>query len=285
MDPGADAMVEEILERDPKLSDAALNLPDKDDFFDSFDEEDGDNKENIPPTSPELKPLVSQSADSPHKSVIHSRPSQVIYKYENPPLVSPIPSPGLIENPPKTNMSPKAPIKRSRKTSTAPARRRKLDVEKPTAKSTNGEESNGDTESADSMLKRAVEKRVKNVQERLAEVDANNGEVNYEPKSKFGWLFTIEKSLRYTLCDNCVKMYLKDEDKITEFENGYVMLNLMLCPSCVTANNDVKRAWKHGFGRKWEGGSWGSGGGGGAARGGWGGNSGPRGYAAGGSRY
>ncbi len=26
----------------------------------------------------------------------------------------------------------------------------------------------------------------------------------------------------------------------------------MLCPSCVTANNDAKRAWKHGFGRKWK---------------------------------
>jgi hypothetical protein len=102
----------------------------------------------------------------------------------------------------------------------------------------------------ESMMKDAVAKRAKNNQQRLAEVEANNGEVTYEPKTKYGWLFTIEKSLRYTLCDNCVKLYLKDEDKITEFENGYVMLNLMLCPSCISANNDVKRAWKHGFGKK-----------------------------------
>jgi hypothetical protein len=284
MDPFVESTIDEIIVKDPMLSNASINLPEPDDFYDDVDFNELD-KENIPPADPsiaeELDPAVSEYKPPFTSSpIIHS---QTIYCYQTPPLVSPLPSPGLIEKP--EIMTPKAPVKRTRKASTEPTRRRKV-AEKPEAnKSSNESGDEGENEVA-SMMKNAVAKRAKTVQQRLAEVNANNGEVTYEPKTKYGWLFTIEKSLRYTLCDNCVKLYLKDEDKITEFENGYVMLNLMLCQSCVSANNDVKRAWKHGFGKKWEGGTWGSGGGGGGARGGWGGNNSPRGYyAAGGSRF
>lgn len=285
MDPFVEGMIEEVFEKDPMLSDASINLPGPDDFFEDVDF-DEDEKENAPPADMqkalELDASLSEYKPPPTSSPIIHLPT--ICRYETPPpLLSPLPAPGLIEKP--EIMSPKPPVKRTRKASTEPTRRPKASEKQPMPKSCDetGEEGANEVES---MMKSAVTKRAKNVQQRLAEVEANNGEVTYEPKTKYGWLFTIEKSLRYTLCDNCVKLYLKDEDKITEFDNGYVMLNLMLCQSCVSANNDVKRAWKHGFGKKWEGGSWGSGGGGGG-RGGWGGGgNGPRGYySAGGSRF
>lgn len=122
-----------------------------------------------------------------------------------------------------------------------------------------------------------AKQRAKTTEQRLA--DLENGVESYEfnPKSVYYWLYTIERSLRYSLCDKCVSYYLKDNDKISELANGYVMLSLLLCPKCAMANVEVKRAWKHGFGKPWFGGGGGAsvgrqGGGGGYSRGGgWGG--------------
>jgi hypothetical protein len=113
-------------------------------------------------------------------------------------------------------------------------------------------EGNGDNGELDELVKRAVEKLVQSIKKRLADMETNGGQVDEsKPRSPYYWLFTVERSLRYSLCESCTKIYLKDEEKVTELDNGYVMLNIMMCPDCAKSNIEVKQAWKHGFSKKW----------------------------------
>ncbi len=209
-----------------------------------------------------------------------------IYHYSPPPLVQPIPPIGLVDpllvsnplhsdsfayyssfqdrshlrTPPPSEIPPQimAPVK------APPAKRQRKTVAKSTSPSAEPEQKL----ELDALVKQAVEKRVESIQKRLADMETNGGQLDdSKPRSPYYWLFTVERSLRYSLCDSCTKIYLKDDEKVTELENGYIMLNIMMCPECAKANIEVKQAWKHGFSKKWvEGG----GGDGGYGRGGWG---------------
>jgi hypothetical protein len=94
------------------------------------------------------------------------------------------------------------------------------------------------------------------VHRRLDNFVASGGrvEVLQSPQSLLTFLFTLEKNIRFSLCDTCIKLYLTDSKKIQPLQNGYYLLSLALCPQCAYGNSESKRVYKQTFAKQWNGG-------------------------------
>ncbi len=63
----------------------------------------------------------------------------------------------------------------------------------------------------------------------------------------YAFLFAMERSLRFFMCQACVDFYFNDYGKVAGIGGGYKMLTLVLCPSCVVGNNGLRRFARDNF--------------------------------------
>lgn len=174
-------------------------------------------------------------------------PSVTLIPPPPPPVVlQPVQQPPTPTSKP-VKMTPTASVGKTLKRKPAPAKKPR--VKKPKVERSSSSES----DVIPTKVKKSI---VDSAKKRVKEAIANDGDVEYEPgsnksRTNWPWLFTIEKALRFSLCDNCVKMYLADEKKVNELDGGYIMVTMVLCPKCIDGNNDAKRAYKNAFGKQW----------------------------------
>jgi hypothetical protein len=209
----------------------------------------------------EFFPEYSCEIEIPYHSLIQQPPPPPPPLPPPPPFLFQPPDVVQLERaPPHPEMTPPTSVG---KTLPAPKRKRKTTPTKESSKRPKKVErrsssSESDVNGPPPKVKKAI---VDGARKRVKEALANDGEVEYEigsnkNRSNWPWLWTIEKGLRFSLCDNCVKLYLKDEKKVTELESNYIMVSLVMCPKCIDGNNNAKRAYKEAFGKPWNKSSW-----------------------------
>lgn len=70
---------------------------------------------------------------------------------------------------------------------------------------------------------------------------------SYDGMDAHWHMSTMERMLRFHLCNNCTGRFFSDNNKITHLGGGFRMLSFVLCNSCTAGNNELKKVYKQQF--------------------------------------